>query len=125
MEQSWTDTDTGSAQKNGLDFETVEANVKTKDEALKWMIDNQLGRRNITNEQRTYLLGLRYRQEKKCGAPEGNTSHQILIMISNRYRKATQRGGSRVGYADPTVLKADRKSNRTAGKPSVPGRYYC
>lgn len=50
---------------NSLDFETAEANIETRDEALKWMIDNQLGRRNITTEQRTYLLGLRYRQEKK------------------------------------------------------------
>jgi len=29
-----------------------------------WMIINQLGRRNLTNEQRSYLRGLRYEREK-------------------------------------------------------------
>ncbi|MBT30796.1 MAG: hypothetical protein CMO01_14150 [Thalassobius sp.] len=30
-----------------------------------WMIINQLGRRNLTNEQRSYLRGLRYERDKK------------------------------------------------------------
>ena len=35
-------------------------------EAVKdWMIINQLGRRNLTNEQRSYLRGLRYEREKR------------------------------------------------------------
>ena len=30
-----------------------------------WMIINQLGRRNLTNEQRSYLRGVRYERDKK------------------------------------------------------------
>jgi hypothetical protein len=33
--------------------------------ARNWIIDNQLNRRNINDDQRTYLLGKRYKEEKK------------------------------------------------------------
>lgn len=33
--------------------------------AQNWIIDNQLNRRNITPDQRTYLVGKRYKEEKK------------------------------------------------------------
>jgi hypothetical protein len=33
--------------------------------AQNWIIDNQLNRRNISPEQRTYLIGKRYKEEKK------------------------------------------------------------
>ena len=33
--------------------------------AISWMCANQLGRRNITNEQKTYLLGKLYEARKK------------------------------------------------------------
>jgi hypothetical protein len=41
--------------------------------AVNWIIANQLGRRNLTPEQKSYLRGKRYNLEKKReGAPEGN-----------------------------------------------------
>lgn len=41
-----------------MDFSSLDA---VKD----WMITNQLGRRNLTAEQRSYLRGLRYQREKE------------------------------------------------------------
>ena len=34
--------------------------------AQNWIIDNQLNRRNISQDQRTYLIGKRYKEEKKA-----------------------------------------------------------
>jgi len=46
-------------------------------EAVKdWMIINQLGRRNLTNEQRSYLRGLRYNREKERHGGDRKSSDQ-------------------------------------------------
>ena len=43
--------------------------------AFEWMYKNQLGRRNLTDEQRTYMIGKMYEARKKSvGAPEGNAN---------------------------------------------------
>ena len=43
--------------------------------AIVWMCRNQLGRRNITDEQRTVLIGEAYKAQKmKRGAQPGNTN---------------------------------------------------
>ena len=38
--------------------------------AVEWIIANQLGRRNLTPEQKSYLRGKRYQLEKKNRAPQ-------------------------------------------------------
>jgi hypothetical protein len=43
--------------------------------AFDWMYKNQLGRRNLTDEQRTYLMGKRYEARKKSvGGQTGNVN---------------------------------------------------
>ena len=51
-----------------------EMHFADKWEAFDWMYKNQLGRRNLTDEQRRYLLGKLYEARKHtiAGAPEGN-----------------------------------------------------
>ncbi|KAB7726638.1 hypothetical protein F5984_23715 [Rudanella paleaurantiibacter] len=51
-------------QKNGLDFRMNLRSFSSMEEVRSFMIENQLGRRNLTPEQTSYLRGLRYRQEK-------------------------------------------------------------
>ena len=47
--------------------------LQSKEHVLVWMAKNQLGRRNLTPKQASYLRGFRYNAEvKKFGAPEGN-----------------------------------------------------
>ncbi len=41
---------------------------KNREEAIAWICANQLGRRNITNETRRYLIGKRYEMEKILGS---------------------------------------------------------
>ena len=52
---------------NEIDFKTVQKEFSNENEAINWMIDNQLGRRNISPQQRDYLIGKRYKGEKKQG----------------------------------------------------------
>ncbi len=54
-------------KKHGLDFPFKKAEFKDDDEARDWMIKNQLGRRNLSQEQQSYLRGMRYNREKSQG----------------------------------------------------------
>ena len=46
-------------------FSIVQINVNSRQDAIAWICANQLGRRNITEETRIYLIGKRYDAEKK------------------------------------------------------------
>lgn len=50
--------------KHNIPFETKEMNFDSRLEAIAWICANQLGRRNITEETRKYLIGLQYETEK-------------------------------------------------------------
>jgi ParB-like chromosome segregation protein Spo0J len=45
------------AQKHGLSFNIVEMEFDDESEAVQWVLRNQLARRNLTDEQRTLILG--------------------------------------------------------------------
>jgi len=53
------------AQKHGLDFRVQLKEFEGREAAKSWMINNQLGRRNLTPEQQSYLRGKRYESEKQ------------------------------------------------------------
>ena len=48
----------------GLEFQVQVTPFDGLEAVTDWMIRNQLGRRNLTPEQQSYLRGLRYRREK-------------------------------------------------------------
>ncbi|NJL14207.1 MAG: ParB N-terminal domain-containing protein [Microscillaceae bacterium] len=49
----------------GLDFK-IEVREFTDEEAVSdWMVNNQLGKRNVTEETKSYLRGLQYNREKR------------------------------------------------------------
>jgi N6-adenosine-specific RNA methylase IME4 len=52
--------------RNNLPFETVWVQFENRDAAMDWMDANQLGRRNLTNDQRSILRGRRYNRTKKA-----------------------------------------------------------
>ena len=47
-----------------IPFTTADLGVETREEALDWICRMQLGRRNLTPEQRKFLTGKRYKNEK-------------------------------------------------------------
>ncbi|WP_300379590.1 hypothetical protein [Henriciella sp.] len=52
-------------KRNGLDFATVQKEFADREAALDWMDAHQLGRRNLTPDQRRLLLGRRYNRVKR------------------------------------------------------------
>ena len=50
---------------NKIPFKTKSLSFKTREDARNWIIDNQLCRRNLSEERKAYLRGKRYNAEKK------------------------------------------------------------
>ena len=50
--------------KHNIPFDVFEKTFDSREEALSWICKNQLGRRNITEETRRYLIGRQYESEK-------------------------------------------------------------
>jgi len=53
------------AQRHGLKFETHEMQFAEFFDVIDWMVDNQLGRRNLTESQKDRLIGKKYQNEKQ------------------------------------------------------------
>ncbi len=61
----------------GIEFRTHEKVFDSRYEALSWICKHQLGRRNLTPQQKKYLVGERYNAEKKAnGASDGFRGNQ-------------------------------------------------
>ena len=48
-----------------IPFSTTQLDFANRYEVIAWICKNQLGRRNLSDEQKTYLLGKRYSAEKQ------------------------------------------------------------
>jgi ParB-like chromosome segregation protein Spo0J len=62
------------SQKHGLSFSVKEIEFSSEDDAKTWMVLNQLGRRNLSPENQSYLRGLQYIQRKAQGKRTDLTS---------------------------------------------------
>ena len=49
---------------HGIPFSIVEMHFNYREEAIAWICANQLGRRNLTEESRKFLIGKQYESEK-------------------------------------------------------------
>jgi hypothetical protein len=54
--------------RNQIPFKIMHIFLRSREEAIAWVCANQLGRRNITDESRRYLIGKRYKMERIIGA---------------------------------------------------------
>lgn len=50
--------------KYSIPFKILSKNFDSREEVIVWICKNQLGRRNITEETRKYLIGRQYESEK-------------------------------------------------------------
>ena len=53
-------------------FSTMPLPFESREEVLAWICKNQLGRRNLTPEQKKFLMGKQYSSEKHTEAFRGN-----------------------------------------------------
>lgn len=51
-------------RRHNIEFEVKEMQFDSRDDVIVWICSNQLGRRNITEETRKYLIGMQYETEK-------------------------------------------------------------
>jgi hypothetical protein len=55
----------------GKSYRTKELSLPDRAAAVEWIIANQLGRRNVSDEQKSYLRGKRYQHEKRKDGARG------------------------------------------------------
>jgi ParB-like chromosome segregation protein Spo0J len=93
------------AQRHGLPFQTVEMHFDNESDAIQWVIHNQLARRNLTDEQRTYLIGRYYNMLKL--APHRPSTEKVEKFSTFSGHAATARQlGEIFGVSDRTVRNA-------------------
>lgn len=81
--------------RHGIPFDTIQKDFADRDEAMDWMDANQLGRRNLTPDAFTLLLGRRYNRAKRQGQRTDLTSPQSEEKLTSAERIAEQHGVSR------------------------------
>jgi hypothetical protein len=91
---------------HNIPFKTATLKLKARGDVVNWIITNQLGRRNLTDEQKSYLRGKRYRQEQKtAGAPESNKNASKQHGQSDHVVSTSHRIGAELGVAEATVRR--------------------
>lgn len=78
---------------HGIPFDTLDIDLPDRDAAITWIINNQLGRRNLTPEQASYLRGQRYNREKRQDGGHGdqksgdqNDTPNTAAKLANEYK---------------------------------------
>jgi len=93
------------ARQHGLDYAIVEMTFETEDDAAFWVLQNQLARRNLTDEQRTLVIGRLYNQMKL--APHRPSTEKGANFAPFSGRHATSKYvASLYGVGDRTVRYA-------------------
>ena len=113
-----------------IPFTVHEKEFASRYEAIIWICKNQLGRRNLTPEQKKYLIGKQYEAEKmKLGGDHGNNRGANGTFSPNPQNGNL--GGNRItckkiatenGISKNTVLRAEQFSKGVdAAEEAVPG----
>jgi hypothetical protein len=91
------------AQKHGLPYRTTRLSFATEEEAIEWIVDNQLARLNLTDEQRAYYIGKKYLAEKQPhggqqpgegmaqNEPSGSTAEKVAAETGVSQAKETDK----------------------------------
>lgn len=123
---------------NSIEFQTIELAYQNKDEVIQWMIETQLGRRNLTSFQKI-LIAEKYRPifEKKAKANQsmaggyknikGCNDKVHIEKVDTRQSLANLAGISPNSYGKGAkIIKSDRSDiieKLIAGKLSIDGAY--
>lgn len=92
----------------GLPFEVRERHFDNREEAIIWICSNQLGRRNISDETRRYLIGKRYEAEKVIAAKRNYNGW-------NQYRKREQSGDLPYEVINPDAQQEKIRTSQRIG----------
>jgi len=97
---------------HNLPYKTVKMDFADRYAAIDWMYKNQLGRRNLTDEQRTYLLGKLYQARKHVHGfhtenrnPDG-TFQSLQNGNTGEQNRVSEQVAKEQGVAKNTVLRS-------------------
>ena len=93
-------------------FSTMPLRFENREEAIAWICRNQLGRRNLSPEQKRYLLGKQYEAEKKAAK----------IFRGNQYTLAKKSGGDHGDNHHSGKKTCDRTDD---GQTGITGHRCC
>ena len=86
--------------RHGLPYKVQHMHMDSRDDAIAWICINQMGRRNITEETRRYLIGKRYEAEKRIGARNVTGRNQYSpVVVSPEMSGKAQRQQLKYGVA--------------------------
>ena len=101
-----------------IPFRTYPKDFSDKYEAIAWICNNQLGRRNLTPEQRRYLIGKRYEAEKAShGGPRDNersASGQFTASLSGEDLRLSERTSEKIAAETNTSRSFVENAERFA-----------
>ena len=95
--------------KHGLPFDTVQKEFASRDEALDWTDANQLGRRNLTPDQRSIIRGRRYNRTKKSHGAEPGTK-RVKLQNATLQDTATDLGMAH-GVHRATIIRDGKRAD--------------
>ena len=103
------------SENRDIKFRVVEKKFDNKYEAMSWICNNQLGRRNLTPENKKYLIGKRYEAEKKAnGASDGFRGNQYKDLVGSqngnlpkKKSKTCERIAEETGTSKNYVIRAE------------------
>ena len=90
-------------QKNNIPFKVKKIKFSSLEEAKLWMIDNQMGRRNLTPDQMSYYRGLKYLALKKKKGGYDNVKSKGQIETS------TSEAVAKLFHVSESTIKRDAK----------------
>lgn len=114
-----------------IEYEIKEMEFSSRQEALIWICNHQLGRRNLTPERRKYLIGKRYEAEKQISQNRGNQYTSAKKNATDQNDPCQNKSGSHVtrqriasetGTSEGYVQRAEKYMNGVeAADEAAPG----
>lgn len=93
------------AQEHNLEFKIVEIELPNKEAVKEWIIKNQLGRRNLTEQEASYYRGKLYSARKQQGIRTDLTSCQ-----NGKKLNTTKEISDQYGVSERTVIRDEQFS---------------
>lgn len=93
----------------GIPFEVRERHFDNREEVIIWICANQLGRRNISDETRRYLIGKRYEAEKVIAGRRNYSGW-------NQYRKREESTDLPYEVIDPEAQQEKFRTSQRIGE---------
>jgi predicted transcriptional regulator len=86
----------------------VQESLTNLDAVKDWMILNQLGKRNVTNETKSYLRGLQYKREKQSHGGDRKSSSQNDLLNEKHPLGTTERLAEQHKVSPKTIQRDER-----------------